>query len=203
MNAKRTGRAMGLYEVFRHLGRGHAARHPASPEEKVSTPTDGLRPDAHPATSDNEETVRWWLAEVSGPLCVRYPSMRRLRAVLLAHGGKDVVFHPCHLHDAGRLLKRGRFITGPKVTLQGKPNLCHFQAAGLYALGAVQSVLTGFVLDGDSGFWLQHSFGMTKQGEIVETCEPQAAYFAATLTEQEIRQLQFMTLFGPIAGILL
>jgi hypothetical protein len=164
---------------------------------------DELVPSTRPVGSDEKDSLNWWLREVSGPLCDRYPSMRRLRERLLTHGGRDVIYHPCHLLDAGRLLKRGRFIEAPKLTLKGMPRLCHYQAVGLYALGALERVCTGFALCPDTNLWLQHSFGMSRQGEIVETCEPQAAYFAATLTGQEIRQLQYMVLFGPVAGILL
>jgi len=111
----------------------------------------------------------------------------RLRRKLLAIDGSDVVVNPdtymSDLVDHGRIFKKAHVrIVG------GLPNQCHYNAARLWLAGRCSNIGTGYYLCFD-GRWLQHSWGITRAGVILDTHSGGRLYFGTVL--DDLRSLAF------------
>ena len=104
--------------------------------------------------------------------------------------------------DLKNILAHGQlFIPGKSgVSVQavlGKDHQCHWNASDLFKSGKADSVVTGYVLDGDRMIWRQHSWGM-KGNRILETTEGNlgsAAYFGVRYSGKEAQA--FARNIGP------
>ena len=106
---------------------------------------------------------------------------KRLRQKLLAIGGSDVVVTPdTHLPD---VVAHGQTFEEARVRIvRGLPNQCHYNAARLWLAGRCASIGTGYYLCFD-GRWLQHSWGMTRAGVILDTHSGGRLYFGIVLDD--------------------
>ncbi len=73
-----------------------------------------------------------------------------------------------------------RWKTGSLKYEQGKPNSCHWNAAGLCRDDKRLKLVTGYALS-SNGTWHQHTWAVNDKG-IVETTYKYAAYFGVELT---------------------
>jgi len=106
---------------------------------------------------------------------------KRLRQKLLAIGGSDVVVTPdTYLPD---VVARGQTFEEARVRIvRGLPNQCHNNAARLWLAGRCSNIGTGYYLCFD-GRWLQHSWGMTRAGVILDTHSGGRQYFGIVLDD--------------------
>jgi len=111
----------------------------------------------------------------------------RLRRKLLAIDGSDVVVNPdTYMSD---VVDHGRIFEEAHVRIvRGLPNQCHYNAARLWLAGRCSNVGTGYYLCFD-GRWLQHSWGMTRAGVILDTHSGGRLYFGTVL--DDLRSLAF------------
>ena len=111
----------------------------------------------------------------------------RLRRKLLAIGGSDVVVLPdTYLLD---LVNRGRLFEDARIRIvRGLPNECHYNAARLWLRGRCSNIATGYYLCFD-GRWLQHSWGVTRGGVILDSHCGGKQYFGTIL--DDLRGLAF------------
>lgn len=112
---------------------------------------------------------------------------RRLRRKLLAIAGSDVVISPdTYLSD---VVDHGRTFADAGVRIaHGRANQCHYNAARLWLAGRCSNIATGYYLCLD-GRWLQHSWGMTRAGVILDTHSGGRLYFGTVL--DDLRGLAF------------
>lgn len=129
-----------------------------------------------------------------------------LKALLLRRGGQRVELDSdlcpraipeegevLFLDDAALLLSGGRLVpAGTRVEFRaGRPCACHANAAALFSehcddndLEERLDLVTGYAL-GEDGVWWRHSWAQRRDGTVVETTEPRAAYFGVTLDPSE------------------
>jgi hypothetical protein len=101
---------------------------------------------------------------------------------LLVHGGNAAVILPCAtpVEDLDLYAEIGEYHDGSAARLErGEPNGCHQNAARLVLSGRVAALGTGYALSDDE-LWREHSWGVHKDGTIVETTEMRVAYFGVT-----------------------
>lgn len=92
------------------------------------------------------------------------------------------------------LLTRGHFLPGMDVLLFKMENsACHRNAADLWLSGrepgcqsqaAGCTLMSGYALS-DDNLWRQHSWVVTKEGQLVETTTPRSRYFGYVLEGEE------------------
>jgi len=75
----------------------------------------------------------------------------------------------------------------------GATSRCHSNVAARYDLGQC-AFATGYALS--RGMWRQHSWGVTKSGEILETTEPRDAYFGIVLDTRQANAMRHEYLAG-------
>lgn len=111
----------------------------------------------------------------------------RLRRKLLAIGGSEVVVRPdTYLSD---LVDRGRLFDDAQIRIvRGLPNQCHYNAGQLWLRGRCSNIATGYYLCFD-GRWLQHSWGATRAGVILDSHSGGKLYFGTIL--DDLRSLAF------------
>jgi len=62
----------------------------------------------------------------------------------------------------------------------GRRSECHGNASRIWLDGRVAMIGTGYALSGD-GLWRQHSWGLTRREEVVETTEQRLRYYGLAL----------------------
>lgn len=99
-----------------------------------------------------------------------------LLPVVLMHGGRLVVppASPEPLVDV--LRTQGRIWRGQVLRRPGQRSDCHRNAVRLWREGEAVALGTGYALSAD-GLWREHSWGVGREGELLETTEPRASYF--------------------------
>lgn len=75
--------------------------------------------------------------------------------------------------------------------VDGEPSQCHYNVAQLWLMGEVESIATGYALNED--LWRQHSWGLTKNGTIVETTAERELYAGILLDNEgpDIEAIRF------------
>ena len=111
----------------------------------------------------------------------------RLRRNLLAIGGSEVMVRPdTYLLD---VVNRGQLFEDAHIRIvRGLPNQCHYNAARLWLRGRCSNIATGYYLCFD-GRWLQHSWGVTRAGVILDSHSGGRLYFGTVL--DDLRGLAF------------
>jgi len=103
-----------------------------------------------------------------------------LRWLLLRFGGELVVppFKPdkflVPLIEIGAIFGKFRGVA------LGRRSECHGNASRIWLDGRVAMIGTGYALSGD-GLWRQHSWGLTRREEVVETTEQRLRYYGLAL----------------------
>jgi hypothetical protein len=112
--------------------------------------------------------------------------VEQLKRMLLRYGGWAANIDPDD-PDLTNLIKRGVIMAGKgAMRRRGKPVNCHCNASELWIDGLAR-ICTGYTM-GRDGLWRQHSWGLTTQGQIIETTERRIAYFGFVLTDEEAKQ---------------
>lgn len=127
------------------------------------------------------------------------PRWLALNDTLLAIGGQAIVAHPPdHFSDGlPTVLSRRAKIFDPRgaILLEGERGACHHNTAAMFAqkelwrfLGRRDlpkiKIATGWALS-DDGLWRSHSWGVQKDGTVVETTCPRIGYLGVVLTPAE------------------
>ncbi|GIE85794.1 hypothetical protein [Actinoplanes regularis] len=99
---------------------------------------------------------------------------------LLSFGGSLVVPPGGPETDLEALLNAGSPVAGRARRMAGEPGECHRNVAVLWIDGAVESIGTGYALS-DDDLWRQHSWGLTANGDVVETTDDRRIYVGITL----------------------
>ncbi|BEL03928.1 hypothetical protein Q0Z83_021190 [Actinoplanes sichuanensis] len=108
---------------------------------------------------------------------------------LLTFGGALVVPPGSPESDLDALLADGSAVDARVEFVAGEPGECHHNVAALWIDGAIASIGTGYALSGD-GLWRQHSWGLTRDGVLVETTDDRVGYVGITLPARA-RTMQF------------
>jgi hypothetical protein len=118
---------------------------------------------------------------------------------LLALGGQAIVaYPPYHFSDRlpNALSRRARsFDPQGAVMLGGQPGHCHHNTAAMFAKKELWrfagrsdlpkiKIVTGWALS-DDGIWRSHSWGVQRDGTVVETTCPRIGYFGVVLNPEE------------------
>lgn len=74
------------------------------------------------------------------------------------------------------LLSNGRLYNNKVVFVKMKSSHCHDNCDDLLEKGDIHSICCGFALS-DDGLWRFHSWGLTKDNTLVETCTIRLMYF--------------------------
>lgn len=99
---------------------------------------------------------------------------------LLSFGGSLVVPARDPEPDLDALLAGGSAMTSHVQLSPGEPGECHGNVAACWIDGTIASIGTGYALSGDE-LWRQHSWGLTSDGELVETTDQRRAYVGIAL----------------------
>lgn len=114
----------------------------------------------------------------------RQPALRRLREVLIGHGGLMIVSPRIYDPDVDDLLACGRLFDadGTKLML-GRASACHENVSRLWRNHPDEIVIVvGYALS-DDGLWRQHTWGVEADC-VIETTEPRLAYFGVSLSPE-------------------
>jgi len=114
------------------------------------------------------------------------PAIMEMRQRLLALGGIELVAPPNGDPDLQALLRNGALITGPARLRKMTRVWCHTNVAKLWnrVPRSLHYIGTGYALS-DDGLWRQHSWGVKKDGTIVETTVLRSLYFGLLLEGSE------------------
>lgn len=138
----------------------------------------------------------------------RDPRWMALRDRLLALGGLEVVVGLDDYFDPALpsvLSPRARVFDGEgAMVVRGEGGACHHNVAALCAGEELwrflhrrdlpkAKIVTGWALSED-GLWRNHSWGVTKDGTVVETTIPRIVYYGVALTPAE--SLRFVEATG-------
>jgi hypothetical protein len=106
----------------------------------------------------------------------------RFAAVLLVHGGEQVVppLAPDLLVDVFRT--HGRVWPTPARFVEGRASACHHNAVALWRSGEAAAMGSGYALSEDR-LWREHTWGIAHDGQLIETTEPRTAYFGIELRD--------------------
>jgi hypothetical protein len=80
-----------------------------------------------------------------------------------------------------------------------QPNQCHWNAYALWKSGEAVAIGRGYALDEPGVRWIQHSWGIDKEGRVMETTFPASAYVGVRLEGEEAKA--FGKLIGPRSAI--
>ncbi len=108
-------------------------------------------------------------------------AFRTLEKRIVEHGGEAVVVPPWPCDALPMLLDGGDVMSGPIQLQMGQRSACHDNVNKRWAQGRIHAIGTGFGLS-DDGLWREHSWGVRKNGTIVETTEERIAYYGVKLT---------------------
>jgi hypothetical protein len=107
------------------------------------------------------------------------PEILKLRKILLAIGGEQLLAPARVTHDFPFLVESGFVMDYPVTEKIMRQNMCHVNSARLFAKGAATALCTGFALFG--GLWVQHSWALERQKDgtnrILETTGKRDRYF--------------------------
>lgn len=101
--------------------------------------------------------------------------------ILAAAGGDALVVLPWPCDYLIELLEDGYVQEGRVRKTYGRPSQCHDNVASQWLKKRFSAIGTGFGLSGDDGLWREHSWGLCRNGTIVETTEPRTSYFGVKL----------------------
>jgi hypothetical protein len=104
-----------------------------------------------------------------------------LRWLLLRFGG-ELVVPPLKPDDLlVPLIEGGVIFAKIRGLALGRRSECHGNASRIWLDGRVAMIGTGYALSGD-GLWRQHSWGLTRREEVVETTVERLLYYGVVLT---------------------
>ena len=107
------------------------------------------------------------------------PEILKLRKILLAIGGEQLVAPASVTRDVPLLVESGFLMDYPVTERFMQPHMCHLNSARLFANGKATAICTGFGLFG--GPWVQHSWVLQRQKDgtnrILETTCKYDRYF--------------------------
>jgi hypothetical protein len=111
------------------------------------------------------------------------PQLQQLSDLLLEIGGAFVVAPNKIDRDVAALIARGFVMTRRVVLNRIASNGCHSNVAELWRGGSIIGIATGYALSRDK-LWRQHSWGMRRDGVMLETTEKRLKYFGILLQDE-------------------
>ncbi|MBQ0904544.1 hypothetical protein [Micromonospora sp. U21] len=99
---------------------------------------------------------------------------------LLSFGGSLVVPPGKPESDLEELRAGGSAFGSAVRYVQGDAGECHRNVAALWIDGVIESIGTGYALSADE-LWRQHSWGVERDGALVETTDERRAYVGIVL----------------------
>jgi hypothetical protein len=106
----------------------------------------------------------------------RQPDMKLLRKILLNIGGEEVVFYFPEPFLVTLLEFGEKFFRGDARLVVGRDNLCHNNSKYLSMKYNTYKLYHGYALS-DDGLWRQHSWCLTKTGNVIETTDIREIYY--------------------------
>jgi hypothetical protein len=110
-----------------------------------------------------------------------FPEWMELEGVLLKIGGESVIQPSWKQYSSPypyvpALVKDGYLMSGPVKLKEMRDRQCHVNVRRLLRQGKLEGIGYGYALSLDFGVWVEHSWGLTKEG-ILETTSLRDAYF--------------------------
>ncbi len=91
-----------------------------------------------------------------------------------------IVSTPFEHIDIDKILSEGKLIKAYTMIQEMELGRCHDNCEILYGKKYISNIYSGYALS-DDGLWRFHSWGISANGDIVETTTPRILYYGITL----------------------
>jgi hypothetical protein len=106
-----------------------------------------------------------------------HPIHEELNKILQEIEPGSHIVAPSRQHiDPKRIATEGKLDQRNVVHFKMEDNRCHDNVDELFEFGLIEKIACGYALSND-GLWRFHSWGISKDGNIIETCCSREKYF--------------------------